>query len=53
MPVAQKFREAAVRHLDEDGYPHDATGPRRDENRVLDALAPMAPVPDPRGRGSR
>ncbi|MGW4159912.1 hypothetical protein [Streptomyces sp. NPDC004788] len=49
MSVDQKSWEAAVRHLFEDAYPYDATGPRRHENWVLDVLALMARVPDPRG----
>ncbi|MER5680479.1 MULTISPECIES: hypothetical protein [Streptomyces] len=49
MPVAQKSWESAVRHLFEDAYPYDATGPRRHEDWVLDVLVLMARVPDPRG----
>ncbi|MFE7353041.1 hypothetical protein ACFU8Q_07495 [Streptomyces sp. NPDC057543] len=49
MPVDQTSWEAAVRHLYEDAYPYDATGPRRHEDWVLDVLALMARVPDPRG----
>ncbi|MER6237213.1 hypothetical protein [Streptomyces clavifer] len=49
MPVDQKSWEAAVRHLYEDAYPYDATGPRRHEDWVLDVIALMARVPDPRG----
>ncbi|MBD0709082.1 MULTISPECIES: hypothetical protein [unclassified Streptomyces] len=50
MSVDQTSWEAAVRHLYEDAYPYDATGPRRHENWVLDVLALMArAVPDPRG----
>ncbi|MFF7443485.1 hypothetical protein [Streptomyces sp. NPDC008122] len=50
MPVDQTSWEAAVRHLYEDAYPYDATGPRHHENWVLDVLALMArAVPDPRG----
>ncbi|MCS0635823.1 hypothetical protein NX801_09115 [Streptomyces sp. LP05-1] len=47
--VDQSSWEAAVRHLYEDAYPFDATGPRRHENWVLDLLAVMDRVPDPRG----
>ncbi|MFE7550097.1 hypothetical protein [Streptomyces gardneri] len=49
MPVDQKSWETAVRHLFEDAYPYDATGPRRHEDWILDVLALMARVPDPRG----
>ncbi|MER7553127.1 hypothetical protein AB0F05_29480 [Streptomyces microflavus] len=49
MSVDQTSWEAAVRHLYEDAYPYDATGPRRHENWVLDVLALMARAPDPRG----
>ncbi|MGW7073372.1 hypothetical protein ACWGII_37475 [Streptomyces sp. NPDC054855] len=50
MSVDQTAWEAAVRHLFEDAYPFDATGPRRHEDWVLDVLALMArAVPDPRG----
>ncbi|MFE3374514.1 hypothetical protein [Streptomyces anulatus] len=49
MSVDQTSWEAAVRHLHEDAYPYDATGPRRHENWVLDVLALMARAPDPRG----
>ncbi|KIF75255.1 hypothetical protein QR77_17665 [Streptomyces sp. 150FB] len=49
MPVDQTSWEAAVRHLYGDAYPYDATGPRRHEDWVLDVLALMARVPDPRG----
>ncbi|MEU3681475.1 hypothetical protein AB0E99_11210 [Streptomyces sp. NPDC030592] len=49
MSVNQESWEAAVRHLFEDAYPYDATGPRRHEDWVLDLLALMARVPDPRG----
>lgn len=49
MPVDQTSWEAAVRHLFEDAYPYDATGPRCHEDWVLDVLALMARVPDPRG----
>ncbi|WP_406431361.1 hypothetical protein [Streptomyces sp. NBC_01589] len=49
MPVDQKSWEAAVRHLYEDAYPYDATGSRRHEDWLLDVLALMARVPDPRG----
>ncbi|MGW5394957.1 hypothetical protein [Streptomyces sp. NPDC003952] len=49
MSVDQTSWEAAVRHLFEDAYPYDATGPRRHEDWVLDVLALMARVPDPRG----
>ncbi|RSS45929.1 hypothetical protein [Streptomyces sp. WAC08241] len=49
MPVDQAAWEAAVRHLYEDAYPYDATGPRRHAEWVLDVLALMARVPDPRG----
>ncbi|MGW1642862.1 hypothetical protein [Streptomyces lavendulae] len=49
MSVDQASWEAAVRHLYEDAYPYDATGPRRHEDWVLDVLALMARVPDPRG----
>ncbi|MEU4922354.1 hypothetical protein AB0G29_23755 [Streptomyces parvus] len=49
MSVDQTPWEAAVRHLYEGAYPYDATGPRRHENWVLDVLALMARVPDPRG----
>ncbi|WP_234311832.1 hypothetical protein [Streptomyces griseus] len=50
MSVDQVSWEAAVRHLFEDAYPYDATGPRRHEDWVLDVLALMArAVPDPRG----
>ncbi|MFI1467110.1 hypothetical protein [Streptomyces wuyuanensis] len=49
MSVDQTSWEAAVRHLFEDAYPYDATGPRRHEDWVLDVLALMArAVPDPR-----
>ncbi|UUN28198.1 hypothetical protein [Streptomyces sp. FIT100] len=49
MSVDQAAWEAAVRHLYEDAYPYDATGPRRHEDWILDVLALMARVPDPRG----
>ncbi|MFC9173969.1 MULTISPECIES: hypothetical protein [Streptomyces] len=49
MPVDQKSWEAAVRHLYEDACPYDATGARRHEDWILDVLALMARVPDPRG----
>ncbi|MGN9791805.1 hypothetical protein ACTMTU_12030 [Streptomyces sp. OZ13] len=50
MSVDQTSWEAAVRHLFEDAYPYDATGPRRHEEWVLDVLPLMArAVPDPRG----
>lgn len=50
MSVDQTSWEAAVRHLYEDAYPYDATGPRRHEDWILDVLALMArAVPDPRG----
>ncbi|MEU8761070.1 hypothetical protein [Streptomyces sp. NPDC048659] len=49
MSVDQAAWEAAVRHLYEDAYPYDATGPRRHEDWVLDVLAVMGRVPDPRG----
>ncbi|MGW2278086.1 hypothetical protein [Streptomyces sp. NPDC001770] len=49
MSVDQKSWEAAVHHLYEDAYPYDATGPRRHADWVLDVLALMARVPDPRG----
>lgn len=49
MSVDQASWEAAVRHLYEDAYPYDATGPRRHEDWVLDVMALMARVPDPRG----
>ncbi|MFC9391167.1 hypothetical protein [Streptomyces venezuelae] len=49
MSVDQASWEAAVRHLFEDAYPYDATGPRRHEDWVLDLLPLMARVPDPRG----
>ncbi|WP_406359693.1 hypothetical protein OH782_09220 [Streptomyces sp. NBC_01544] len=49
MSVDQRSWEAAVRHLYEDAYPYDATGPRRHKYWVLDVLALMARVPDPRG----
>ncbi|MFF3729802.1 hypothetical protein ACFYXM_05575 [Streptomyces sp. NPDC002476] len=49
MSVDQTSWEAAVRHLFEDAYPYDATGPRRHEDWVLDVLALMGRVPDPRG----
>ncbi|MER5898210.1 hypothetical protein [Streptomyces sp. NPDC001876] len=49
MSVDQKSWEAAVRHLYEDAYPYDATGPRRHEAWILDVIALMARVPDPRG----
>jgi hypothetical protein len=49
MSVDQTSWEAAVRHLYEDAYPYDATGPRLHEDWVLDVLALMARVPDPRG----
>ncbi|MFE4925326.1 MULTISPECIES: hypothetical protein [unclassified Streptomyces] len=49
MSVDQRSWEAAVRHLYEDAYPYDATGPRRHKDWVLDVLALMARVPDPRG----
>ncbi|GGR42088.1 hypothetical protein [Streptomyces roseolus] len=50
MSVDQASWEAAVRHLFEDAYPYDATGPRRHEDWVLDVIALMArSVPDPRG----
>ncbi|MEV8227807.1 hypothetical protein AB0P41_17425 [Streptomyces sp. NPDC079167] len=49
MSVSQKSWESAVRHLFEDAYPYDATGPRRHEDWVLDVLVLMARVPDPRG----
>ncbi|MCX5172530.1 hypothetical protein OG616_31485 [Streptomyces antibioticus] len=50
MSVDQAAWEAAVRHLFEDAYPYDATGPRRHEDWILDVLALMArAVPDPRG----
>ncbi|MGA5324388.1 hypothetical protein ACPCIU_28595 [Streptomyces seoulensis] len=49
MSVNQASWEAAVRHLFEDAYPYDATGPRRHEDWILDVLALMARVGDPRG----
>ncbi|WP_369145143.1 hypothetical protein [Streptomyces sp. R44] len=49
MSVDQAAWEAAVHHLYEDASPYDATGPRRHEDWVLDVLALMARVPDPRG----
>ncbi|MFJ4921069.1 hypothetical protein [Streptomyces sp. NPDC088725] len=50
MPVGQKSREAAVRHLYVDACAYDTTGPRRHEDWSLDVLALMArAVPDPRG----
>ncbi|MBK0373884.1 hypothetical protein ACF07U_28065 [Streptomyces californicus] len=50
MPLEQNSWEAAVRHLFEDAYPYDATGPRRHKDWVLDVLKLMArAVPDPRG----
>jgi hypothetical protein len=50
MFIDQTSWEAAVRHLFEDAYPYDATGPRRHEDWVLDVIALMArAVPDPRG----
>ncbi|MFI1015979.1 hypothetical protein [Streptomyces sp. NPDC020965] len=50
MSVNQLSWEAAVRHLFEDAYPYDATGPRRHEDWILDVLALMArAVPDPQG----
>ncbi|MCX5405801.1 hypothetical protein OHA37_18135 [Streptomyces sp. NBC_00335] len=49
MPVDQRSWEAAVRHLFEDANPYDATGPRRHEDWVLDVIALMEGVPDPRG----
>ncbi|WP_405697819.1 hypothetical protein [Streptomyces sp. NBC_01185] len=49
MPVDQMSWEAAVRHLYEDASPYDATSPRRHQDWVLDVLALMARVPDPRG----
>ncbi|WP_328718894.1 hypothetical protein OHT52_04885 [Streptomyces sp. NBC_00247] len=48
-PVDQKSWETAVRHLYEDSFPYDATGPRRHPDWILDVLALMARVPDPRG----
>ncbi|MCS0635827.1 hypothetical protein NX801_09135 [Streptomyces sp. LP05-1] len=48
-PVDQSSWEAAVRHLYEDAYPFDATGPRHHENWILDLIAVMNRVPDPRG----
>ncbi|MCX5400336.1 hypothetical protein [Streptomyces sp. NBC_00102] len=48
-PVDRESWEAAVRHLYEDAHPFDATGPRRHADWVLDVLAVMARVPDPRG----
>ncbi|MEU1119676.1 MULTISPECIES: hypothetical protein [unclassified Streptomyces] len=50
MSVDQASWEAALRHLFEDAYPYDATGPRCHEDWRLDVLALMArAVPDPRG----
>ncbi|KPC78361.1 MULTISPECIES: hypothetical protein [Streptomyces] len=49
MSVTQTSWESAVRHLFEDAYPYDATGPCRHEDWVLDVLALMARVTDPRG----
>ncbi|MEU6865044.1 hypothetical protein ABZ924_17460 [Streptomyces sp. NPDC046876] len=49
MSVDQKSWEAAVRHLYEDAYPYDATGPRHHQDWVLDVLELMTRVPDPRG----
>ncbi|MFD5029530.1 hypothetical protein ACFWM0_03740 [Streptomyces sp. NPDC058405] len=49
MSVDQTSWEAAVRHLYEDAYPYDATGPRRHQDWILDVLALMARIPDPRG----
>ncbi|MEU2676491.1 hypothetical protein ABZ638_06310 [Streptomyces sp. NPDC007107] len=49
MSVDQKSWEAAVRHLYEDAYPYDATGPRCHADWVLDVIALMKRVPDPRG----
>ncbi|MFG2641187.1 hypothetical protein ACGFYP_09500 [Streptomyces sp. NPDC048370] len=49
MSVDQASWEAAVRHLYEDASPYDATGPRRHEDWILDVIALMTRVPDPRG----
>ncbi|MGV9313098.1 hypothetical protein ACWDR0_13000 [Streptomyces sp. NPDC003691] len=50
MFVDQASWEAAVQHLYRDAVAYIATGPRRHEDWVLDALALMArAVPDPRG----
>ncbi|MER5890251.1 hypothetical protein ABT160_41030 [Streptomyces sp. NPDC001941] len=50
MSVEQGEWEKAVRHLFEDAFPYDATGPRRHEDWVLDVIDLMArAVPDPRG----
>jgi len=49
MSVDRKSWEAAVRHLYEDAFPYDATGPRHHEDWVLDVITLMARVPDPRG----
>ncbi|MFF0534452.1 hypothetical protein ACWDF1_09830 [Streptomyces coelicoflavus] len=50
MFVDQASWEGAVRHLFEDAYPFDATGPRRYADWILDVIALMnRAVPDPRG----
>ncbi|MFE0699288.1 hypothetical protein [Streptomyces sp. NPDC058872] len=49
MTVDRASWETAVRHLYEDASSYDATGARRHEDWVLDVLALMARVPDPRG----
>ncbi|MGW4505339.1 hypothetical protein ACWENO_11895 [Streptomyces sp. NPDC004436] len=50
MSIDQASWEAAVRHLYEDGYGFNATGPRQHEDWAADALAVMErAVPDPRG----
>ncbi|MEW1698072.1 hypothetical protein [Streptomyces sp. NPDC091278] len=50
MSVDQNSWDAAVRHLYRDAFAYIATGARRHEDWVLDALALMGrAVPDPRG----
>ncbi|MGW4310313.1 hypothetical protein [Streptomyces californicus] len=41
MPLEQNSWEAAVRHLFEDAYPYDATGPRR--HKAMTASTESAP----------
>ncbi|MER5932469.1 hypothetical protein [Streptomyces sp. NPDC002054] len=50
MSIDQESWEAAVRHLYEDGFAFNATGPRKHEDWRADVLAVMErAVPDPRG----
>jgi hypothetical protein len=46
MSVDQIAWEAAVRHLFEDAFPYDATGPRRHEGAHLGHRYPPRRIPD-------